>query len=62
MEGYKDSISVLTAEGRWENANPLLSGAGALVTKDMKNAFFASVLNGKTGLQEPQAPETQGKV
>jgi len=64
MKRYKKGLDKCVNSRRKtsENANPLLSGAGALVTKDMKNAFFALVLNGETGLQESQAPETQEKV
>jgi len=46
---------------------PLLNDARVLVTKDMKkdsvlNDFFTSVLTGKTGSQQSQAPETKAKV
>lgn len=42
--------------------NPLLNGAGELVTDDMEkdkvlSAFFTSVSTSKTRLQEFQAPE-----
>ncbi|KAK4828881.1 hypothetical protein QYF61_001439 [Mycteria americana] len=49
-----------------ENVGPLPKEMGDLVTQDMVkaevlNAFFASVFTSKTGLQEPQVPDTRGK-
>lgn len=43
-----------------------MNGAGQLVTRDLEKSkvlnVLASVFTGKTGLQEPQSPETTGKV
>jgi len=47
--------------------SPLLYGAGKLVTADIQkdkvlDAFFASVFTSKSCFQEPQTPETRGKI
>lgn len=44
-----------------------MNGGGELVTNDMEktevlNAFFTSVFNSKTCLQESQAPEIRGNL
>lgn len=60
--GFYSDISSKRKAGK--NTGLLLSGAGALETKNTErdgvvSAAFASVSFGETGLEEPQAPEPQ---
>lgn len=69
MKGNKEGFYKYVSSKRKtrENLDPLLNGAGDLLTNNMEktevfNAFFASVLNGESSLQESQTCETRGKV